>query len=67
MPGKNKEFKACKNCRALVTQDTPKCPVCGSISFSDDWSGIVIILDPQSETAKLFGATVPWRYAVIVK
>lgn len=67
MPEKNKEFKACKNCRALVTEDTPKCPVCGSTSFSNEWEGMIIILDAESETARLFGAQVPWRYAIVVK
>ncbi|MFP3233588.1 MAG: transcription elongation factor subunit Spt4 [Sulfolobaceae archaeon] len=66
MPEK-KIFKACKNCRALVPLETATCPICNSTSFSEDWSGMVIIISQDSEVAKVFGASTPWRYAIIVK
>ncbi|MDT7876064.1 MAG: transcription elongation factor subunit Spt4 [Sulfolobaceae archaeon] len=62
-----KAFKACKNCRALVTPETTVCPVCQSTSFTDEWNGMVIILNQDSEVAKMFGANIPWRYAIIIK
>lgn len=66
MPEK-KVFKACKNCRALVPPETATCPVCNSTSFTDNWEGMVVILTPDSEVAKIFGASTPWRYAIILK
>ncbi|WP_338600941.1 transcription elongation factor subunit Spt4 [Sulfolobus tengchongensis] len=60
-------FKACKNCKALVQPDQDVCPVCGGTSFTDDWDGIIIIIDSESEIAKITEASKPWRYAIIVK
>ncbi|TRM83181.1 DNA-binding protein, partial [Sulfolobus sp. A20-N-G8] len=42
-------FKACKNCKALVNPDDSVCPICGSTNFSDDWDGIIIVIDENSE------------------
>lgn len=50
---KSKPFKACRSCKALVDRDNEICPVCGSKDFTDEWEGIVIIIDPEnSEIAK---------------
>ncbi|BBG24203.1 transcription elongation factor subunit Spt4 [Sulfuracidifex tepidarius] len=62
-----KVFKACKNCRALTNSDDAKCPVCGGQSFSDDWEGMIIIVDEESEIAKLMGVQKPWKYAINLK
>ncbi len=51
-PSKKISMKACKNCGALVPKESNVCPVCGSASFSEDWEGIFIILDQESEIAK---------------
>ncbi|AHC51184.1 DNA-binding protein [Sulfolobus acidocaldarius SUSAZ] len=64
---KGTSFKACKNCRALVPPETSICPLCHSSSFSDEWNGMIIILNEKSEVGQMFGATTPWRYAIIVK
>ena len=40
-------FKACRKCGGLVKLDVNVCPYCGSNSFSEDWSGMIIIRDPQ--------------------
>jgi len=58
-------FKACKNCKALAPQDTTVCPLCGSTDFSEEWSGMVIVIDPErSQIAKALGITKPGRYAI---
>ena len=57
---------ACRECRALTTGK--KCPVCGSTNLTENWSGVVIILDPEnSEVAKMMGVAKPGRYAVEVR
>jgi len=58
--------KACRECSYLTTE-TP-CPNCKSTSFSDDYSGIVIIFDPEnSAIAKTMKATKKGRYALRVR
>ncbi len=60
-------FKACKNCKALVNPDDSACPICGSTNFSDDWDGIIIVIDENSEISNIAEVKKPWRYAIIVK
>ena len=58
--------KACRECSYLTTET--KCPNCGSTSFSDDYSGIVIIFDPEnSAIAKAMKAKSRGRYALRVR
>jgi DNA-directed RNA polymerase subunit E" len=58
--------KACKNCRFI--SNGPVCPNCKSTNLSDDWSGLVVIMDPaSSEVAKRMGITAQGRYAVRVR
>ena len=58
--------KACKNCRYV--SNGPICPNCKSTNLSDDWTGLVIIIDPgKSEIAKKMGIKSPGRYAVRVR
>ncbi len=67
MPVKGKIFKACRKCKALVDRNTSECPICGSREFSEEWEGVVIVLDPEkSEIAKLLGVEKPGRYAIKV-
>ncbi|MEM0153059.1 MAG: transcription elongation factor subunit Spt4 [Ignisphaera sp.] len=62
-----KSFKACIRCKALLQPDVQKCPVCGSAEFTNEWSGMVIIVDPEkSDVAKLLGIKTPGRYALKV-
>lgn len=50
---RSKPFKACRSCRALVEREAEVCPVCGSKDFTEEWDGVVIVIDPQgSEIAK---------------
>ncbi len=64
---KSSIFKACRNCKALVLPDQDVCPVCGGNSFTDEWEGMVIILNEKSELMELTGAKKPWRYAINIK
>ncbi len=67
MPIKRKPFKACRKCKALVDKDVEICPVCGSNDFTDEWEGVVIIIDPKkSLVAKMLGIEKPGRYAIKV-
>jgi len=60
-------FKACRKCRALVDRETIECPVCGSKEFSDEWEGVVVIIDPErSGLAKLLNIDKPGKYAIKV-
>jgi DNA-directed RNA polymerase subunit E" len=58
--------KACRECSYLTTETT--CPNCKSTSFSDDYSGLVVIFDPEnSAIAKAMKATRKGRYALKVR
>lgn len=58
--------KACKNCRFI--SNGPICPNCKSTNLSDDWSGLVVIIDPvNSDVAKRMGIKAAGRYALRVR
>lgn len=58
--------KACKNCH--LVSNGPVCPNCKSSNLSDDWSGLVVILDPSiSEVGKKMGIKSAGRYALRVR
>lgn len=58
--------KACKDCRFI--SNGPVCPNCKSTNLSDDWSGLVVVMDPSvSEVAKRMDIKAPGRYALRVR
>ncbi|MCS4542156.1 MAG: DNA-directed RNA polymerase, subunit E'' [Euryarchaeota archaeon] len=58
--------KACRNCRRIIKGDV--CPICKSTTLTDDWSGYLIIVDPNtSEIAKTMRINVPGKYALRVR
>ncbi len=58
--------KACKNCRMISAG--PVCPNCKSTNLSDDWTGLVVIIDPNSsEIAKKMAIKTPGKYAIRVR
>ena len=57
--------KACKNCLKLTEGNV--CPVCGSTELSNRWTGLVIIINTESEIAKKLEITVPGEYALKVQ
>jgi DNA-directed RNA polymerase subunit E" len=59
--------KACKDCNRLVEDET-ECPVCKGNDLSENWSGLVVIYDPEeSDIADKLDITTPGRYAIRVK
>ena len=62
---KKQLFKACTNCKYLVSRDVVKCPNCGSESFTDDWRGIILIIDPEkSYVSKYLNIKKEGKYAL---
>jgi len=58
--------RACRNCHIIT--DGAVCPECRSTDLSDDFGGVVIILDPEgSEIAKLMNIRKKGRYAVRIR
>lgn len=58
--------KACRNCR-YITERT-NCPACGNTSLSSDWSGYVVVRDPEnSNLAKRLNINKPGKYALKVR
>lgn len=58
--------KACRNCNFISEANT--CPNCGGTSLSNDWTGYVVVLDPEnSEIAKQLNITKPGKYALKVR
>ncbi|MEA3293421.1 MAG: transcription elongation factor subunit Spt4 [Euryarchaeota archaeon] len=58
--------KACRECHRIVSGSS--CAVCSSSSLSPDWSGYVVILDPNgSNIAKRLNVTLPGKYALKVR
>ncbi|WFO76031.1 DNA-directed RNA polymerase, subunit E'' [Desulfurococcaceae archaeon MEX13E-LK6-19] len=65
---KRKPLKACRKCRALVEREAEVCPLCGSRDFTEDWEGMVVIIDPEkSDVARLLEIKKPGRYAIKVR
>lgn len=58
--------KACKNCKFI--SNGPVCPNCKASNLSEDWSGLVVIVNPStSEVAKRMGIKAAGRYALRVR
>jgi DNA-directed RNA polymerase subunit E" len=46
----------------------PVCPNCKSTNLSDDWTGLVVVIDPQnSEVAKKMDIKTSGKYAIRVR
>ena len=58
--------QVCRECHRIVTGQT--CLICSSSNLSSDWSGMVIIVDPEnSEIAQKMEIKVADRYALKVR
>lgn len=56
---------ACRKCKTLTTEKV--CPNCGSTELSEEWSGLVIIINPEkSQVARTLNITKQGRYALKV-
>jgi DNA-directed RNA polymerase subunit E" len=60
--------KACKNCHLITKKDKSLCPKCKTHTLSDDFSGEVIILDPNNSTiARYMNINIRGKYALRVR
>ena len=58
--------KACINCHFITKENV--CPKCRSTSFSEDYSGLVVMFDPDnSAIAKAMNLKEKGRYALKVR
>jgi len=58
--------KACRECNTITKESV--CPNCRSTNLSDDYSGIIIIFDPEgSAIARLMKAAKKGKYALRVR
>lgn len=56
---------ACRKCKMLTSEKT--CPNDGSTELSNEWSGLIIVINPdRSQVAKTLGIVKPGRYALKV-
>lgn len=56
---------ACRKCKMLTNEKA--CPNDGSTELSNEWSGLIIIIDPErSQVAKTLGIVKAGRYALKV-
>lgn len=59
---------ACRNCRLILDLTVGKCPNCRKDDFSDDWTGLVIVIDSKgSWVAEKLNLTKEGRYAIKVR
>ncbi len=59
-----KRMQVCRNCRRFTTEQV--CPVCKSTNLSNSWKGLVIVVNTESEIAKILKVNEPGRYALYV-
>lgn len=58
--------KACRECHRITSKST--CPNCKTSTLSDDFSGLLIIFDPEgSAIAKVMNIKNKGRYALRVR
>jgi len=58
--------RACRNCKNI--SDDNICPVCKGTEFSDDYSGLLIVLDPENSIlAEKLDTTEEGQYALKIR
>lgn len=63
---RKKVVKVCRECHRVVEGES--CTICSTSNLSEDWSGYVVIIDPErSEIAKKMNVTMAGRYALKVR
>jgi len=56
----------CRQCHRVVGGQI--CQICNSTALTSDWSGYVVIIDPEkSQIAKRLGVNLPGKYALKVR
>ncbi len=65
-PSKKRLVTVCRDCHRVVEGEA--CSVCGTSNISTDWTGYLVIIDPESsEIAKKMNIKLPGRYALKVR
>jgi DNA-directed RNA polymerase subunit E" len=60
--------KACRECHFISYGSTSICPKCKSTNLSDDFSGVVVIIDPKgSAIARAMKVKEKGHYALRVR
>lgn len=59
-----KKTQVCRNCKRFTRESA--CPVCKSTNLSTSWKGLVVVIDANSEIAKMMNVSEPGRYALYV-
>jgi DNA-directed RNA polymerase subunit E" len=60
--------KACMKCKSINTSDTDECNQCGNDSFSDNYSGILVVCNSEeSDVADEIGITEAGTYALKIR
>jgi len=58
--------RACRSCKTITEESV--CPVCKGTEFSDDYSGILIVIHPEdSILAEKLKAKEPGNYALKIR
>ena len=58
--------KACRDCNFI--SEGSSCPNCKSTNLSEDFSGLVVIIDPESSAiAQAMGITKKGEYAIRIR
>lgn len=58
--------RACRTCKIITEENI--CPICRSSDLSDDFSGLLIILDPEnSQLAEKLDTKKEGRYALRIR
>ena len=59
-------MRACRTCKLI--SDEPTCPNCKGSDLSEDYSGLMIVLDPEgSILAEKLGVKEPGNYALKIR
>ena len=58
--------RACRHCKIITNENV--CPVCKGTEFSDDFGGLLIVLEPENSIlAEKLDATEPGKYALKIR
>ncbi len=59
-------MRACRTCKNI--SDDAVCPVCKGTEFSDDYSGLLVVLDPENSIlAEKLNTTEEGNYALKIR
>jgi len=59
-----KRTQACRNCRRFTTEKA--CPFCKSTNLSTSWKGVVVVLNSDSDIARMLDIKEPGKYVLYV-